>query len=114
MAIGMVAGYLIFSRIRNKRAISDEKVLIVGASSGVGLEIAREYAQQRGKDVSLHLVARKPLNNVCQDLQSSGIKSVTSTQADVTKPAEVYKLAQELKQAWPQIDTVIIWYVIGG
>lgn len=111
LAIGFVTVYIFRPRRLHKRTISDEKILVVGASSGVGLEIAREYAQQRGKDISLHLVARKPLDKICKDLQDSGIASVTSTQADVSDPADVHKLVQEVHQTWSRVDTIIIWSV---
>lgn len=104
-----IALYTLRQTSLRKRSIANEKILIVGASSGVGLELAKEHAAR--SDVSLHLVARRPLDALCKSLSTGSTASVRNSQVDVSVPTEVCRLVDEIGQAWSRIDTVIVWSV---
>lgn len=109
LAVATAAALYALRQKTSQRSIADEKVLIIGASSGVGLELAKEYARTTGNQVSLHIVARRSLDTLCQTLVEEGAAAVTSSQADVTSPSDVHNLASKLLAEWSRLDTVIIW-----
>ncbi|WP_338780729.1 SDR family oxidoreductase [Metabacillus sp. FJAT-52054] len=71
-------------------------VLITGASGGIGMELAKIAA---GKGYSLILAARneKKLLELKAELESKHGISVVIHQADLSKPEEITKMAEELK-----------------
>lgn len=115
-ALALVFGYLRAKRRSNTRSLAHENILILGASSGVGKELAIRYACSR-RAVSLHLVARRPLDlDMFSRSTTEGQDTVdiASTQADVTKPEDVARLAEEVAKRWKRVDTIIIWCVEKG
>ena len=114
-SVALFAGLLglttLFLRSGSKphRKISKETILIIGASSGVGLETAIRYAEQRGKDITLLLVARRPLAELQQRLNALGSGEVHTYNADVSQASEVFRLFNEIKEQHAKIDTVIVW-----
>ncbi|MBS2968175.1 SDR family oxidoreductase [Metabacillus sp. KIGAM252] len=71
-------------------------VLITGASGGIGMELAKIAA---GKGYSLILAARneKKLLELKADLEKKHGISVVVHQADLSKPEEITKMAEEFK-----------------
>lgn len=111
-SLAIIAGLLsltavFWKRSKAKRALSEEHVLIVGASSGVGLELALLYARQPG--VHLHLVARRSLQDVAEQCRGLGVNGIDTTQGDVTSPEAVVDLVNCVRRRWDRIDTLIIW-----
>lgn len=94
------------------RTVHDENVIIVGASSGVGLELALHYARQTsntgGKKVNLHLVARRSLTDLEKRCKQEGASDVSSSMADASDPKDVLRLYQDVKGRWDRVDTIIV------
>ena len=88
-----------------------ERILIVGASSGVGEAIALHYARSRGKEVSLCLVARRQPQEVCRKVLGFGASGSYAACADVTEASDVLRLHADICRQWNRLDTLIIWYV---
>ncbi|KAF7781045.1 hypothetical protein PRUB_b0138 [Pseudoalteromonas rubra] len=87
--------------------------LITGASSGIGLELARLHAQQGG---DLVLVARSEnkLNALKKELeQSHGVNACVIT-ADLTEPASAQAIYNETKRQGIEIDILINNAGFGG
>ncbi|KNC65995.1 short-chain dehydrogenase, partial [Pseudoalteromonas rubra] len=87
--------------------------LITGASSGIGLELARLHAQQGG---DLVLVARSEnkLNALKKELeQSHGVNACVIT-ADLTDPASAQTIYNETKRQGIEIDILINNAGFGG
>ncbi|KAG0277506.1 hypothetical protein BGZ95_005844 [Linnemannia exigua] len=86
---------------------AEERVVIIGASSGIGSELARIYA---GRHAHVVLVARRMelLQQLVQELTPTA-GSMHAVQGDVTLPEDVRRITVEsLKALNGKIDTLII------
>ncbi|KAH7026835.1 hypothetical protein BKA57DRAFT_480089, partial [Linnemannia elongata] len=86
---------------------ADERVVIIGASSGIGSELARIYA---GRHAHVVMVARRMelLQQLIQELSSTA-GSIHAVQGDVTLPEDVRRITLEsLKALNGKVDTLII------
>lgn len=86
---------------------ADERVVIIGASSGIGSELARIYANRHAHVV---LVARRMelLQQLVQELTPAA-GSIHAVQGDVTLPEDVRRITLEsLKALNGRVDTLII------
>lgn len=97
-------------RNRHQRHLKGERVLILGASSGVGHAIARRYAQ-RGARVCV--VARradkiKALQDEieCGRGTSSSSSSCLGQVADMTVVADMVRVREAIEAAWGGLDTM--------
>ena len=87
--------------------------LVTGASSGIGMEIARVHAKLGG---DLVLVARREqrLNDLKKELQNSYGVTVHVKQADLTNEKEREHLYQQLKNENIDIDYLVNNAGFGG
>jgi NAD(P)-dependent dehydrogenase (short-subunit alcohol dehydrogenase family) len=87
------------------RALEDRRALVTGASSGIGLAIARAMAEAGAR---LWLVARdeQKLTGVAQPLRDQGIEVVTSA-ADLTDSSQLHRLTAEVAGRWPRLDVLV-------
>ncbi|GAC57505.1 putative oxidoreductase [Gordonia hirsuta DSM 44140 = NBRC 16056] len=83
-----------------------DRIIITGASSGLGEGMAREYAK-RGR--SLGLAARRldKLEDIAADL-STQAKQIALTRLDVTDTDDVFRAFAELRDALGGLDRVIV------
>ncbi|KAK3827533.1 MAG: hypothetical protein J3Q66DRAFT_320496 [Benniella sp.] len=113
VALPLLIGSLVVSRVRQppprttRIPVSQERVVIVGASSGIGAELARIYARRQAHVV---VVARRIelLQQLVHEL-SPDAGSIHAIQGDVTSTNDVRQLTLEsLKVLKGGIDTLII------
>lgn len=80
--------------------------LITGASSGIGTEFAYQLAQ---RDYNLVLVARRKelLDNIAKDIQNTLSISIYCFSADLSAPAGLQDLYQQVEQHELEIDLLI-------
>lgn len=85
---------------------SKKNILITGASSGIGLQIAKELANE---NCTLILTARRgeTLKNIKEDLKNKPAR-VFVYKNDVAKKEDVRKVYSEVKAHIPQIDIAIL------
>lgn len=86
-------------------AFADKRVLVTGASSGIGREAALAFAAA-GAKVGLVARRREPLEAVAEDIRSRGGWAL-ALPADVTRPAAVRRAFAELTAAVGGVDIVL-------
>jgi NAD(P)-dependent dehydrogenase (short-subunit alcohol dehydrogenase family) len=85
------------------KRISDQVVVIVGASSGIGLACARDFGR-RGAKVVLAARNRDDLERAAEEIAREGGLAVAVV-ADVTAPADMETVAERAVAAFGRIDT---------
>lgn len=83
---------------------SKKTTLITGGISGIGHSIAKQAAQDNN---TLILVQRRSSDKIESELKKLGAKSVIQLQYDLSDPANIQKLVDELKIKKIDIDILI-------
>jgi short-subunit dehydrogenase len=86
--------------------MAQHTVLVTGASSGIGMELARLFAQQ-GHNLVLLARGRKSLEALAQELQTQYRGSAQVLDADLCDPKAPTAIAQELEKRHIQIDVLV-------
>jgi len=100
-----------FRRRALKVPRTDERILILGASSGIGRAIAHEYA---ARNAHVCVVARreadlKKVVEECGALSSRGdAPAVFSVAADFTSVKDMVRVRERIEREWKGIDTVVV------
>lgn len=100
LAIGVPALYLL-TRNSSRRHVQDERVLILGASSGVGHAIARQYSQRAAR---ICVVARTA--DKVQSLEAECGENCIGQVADFTVVDDMVRVRQVIEAAWGGLDTI--------
>src|SRR5437870_1097412 len=82
-------------------------VLVTGASSGLGAEMAIAYAR-RGARVALFARRLEALDSVAARCQLAGAAEAIVLVGDVTERDDVSRVLAELDQRWPRLDRVVL------
>jgi 3-oxoacyl-[acyl-carrier protein] reductase len=88
-----------------ERQLEGKKVLITGASSGIGKAIAILFAKE-GADLCVVARRAEELSKVAEQCRAVGVK-VLDLNVDITKKTEVEKMAIESLSVFDQIDILI-------
>jgi len=80
--------------------------LITGASSGIGLELAKQFAAG-GDDLVLTARSEDKLNELAKELLQSHKVTVTVITCDLSKVDEVDRLYDRIRDSGIEIDTVV-------
>ncbi|MBT9777407.1 SDR family NAD(P)-dependent oxidoreductase [Clostridium sp. MCC353] len=83
----------------------NKKVVITGASSGMGEAIARTYAKE-GADLCLIARSEDRLKELCRELEQEGVKAVYYA-ADLINPEEIEAAAGFAFAAFDRIDILV-------
>jgi len=90
----------------NYRPLKGQKALVTGASSGIGLGVARALAGA-GADVAVNYVTDPNSANVVVDeLKRAGVNAM-AIRADVSREDQVKAMFQELLGAWGTVDILV-------
>src|SRR4051794_39265979 len=87
------------------KPLSDQVIVITGASSGIGLVTAR-LASQRGAAVVLTARNASDLAAAVASIRNAGGRAIAQP-ADVTDPEQVSAVAEEARRQFGRIDTWI-------
>lgn len=88
-----------------KRNFEDQRVIITGASSGIGRELARQLASQ-GANLVLGARREKELWAVAEECQALGAQAI-ATLTDVTEQSQCKQLIEKAVDSYGGIDMLI-------
>ncbi|KAG6824186.1 hypothetical protein H0H92_007744 [Tricholoma furcatifolium] len=91
---------------------SEERVLVLGASSGIGQCIARQYAQ-RGARVCVVGRREDKVKAVAEECKAASTSDSPTTRvlgiaADFADVGDMVRLRERLKKEWQGVDTIIV------
>ena len=88
------------------RSLNNRRILLTGASSGIGRELALQLAPI---GVKLCIVARseKPLVELAEQLRQLGAASAVPIVGDVTDPELRSRLVEHIRNEWGALDLLI-------
>jgi short-subunit dehydrogenase len=86
-------------------SMKDKVVIITGASSGIGLALAKEFAQQGAK---LSLAARSidKLEDIVKEFENSGTEAI-AVKTDVSKEVDCKTLVDKTLEKFGKIDILV-------
>ena len=109
LALVIVQGFFLQHRRWRKQLVfgANATVLITGASSGIGLEIAKIFSLSRCRVV---LVARDStrLEEAAEACRRLGAAEVTTVAADITTEAGALRIVSELKQRYQRLTYLVL------
>ena len=110
----VLSAYWLFRRSKkSKRCIEDEVVVVIGASSGVGLAVAKLYASsaEAANRRTIHIVARsRELLKIASEIISEpGSQAVHAHIADACSEDDLAELVTSIRQSSGRIDTLVFW-----
>lgn len=85
--------------------IPDEKVLIIGASSGIGKELAKQFAARGSKVI---ISARRKSELEAVSLECGG--NTKYCISDIGQYGSIQNLKDYTVKEFGDIDTLVIWY----
>lgn len=93
--------------------MAGERVLITGASSGIGAALALELSRA-GMRVALSARRRNALESVAKQCREQGAAEAIIVVADVSDPREAARAVKEAESAFDGLDIVVANAGIGG
>jgi short-subunit dehydrogenase len=93
--------------LRPAKCTPGSVVVITGASSGIGEEVAYRYSR-RGYKIVISSRTRADLSRVAEGCKELGAHSVLAVQIDVREERDCMKLIEETIQAYGRIDILVL------
>lgn len=90
---------------RDRLALGGKTIVLTGAASGIGAELARQLAA-RGCHLALVDLRREPLYAVAEEARQAGVQ-VSTHVVDLGDRTALGALVQELTLRWPRIDVLV-------
>jgi short-subunit dehydrogenase len=84
----------------------DKAVLVTGASSGIGAELARQLGEA-GANLTLAARRRELLENVAQQIRVSGRSRPLVAECDVTRDGDLERAVTQSVGQWGKLDIVV-------
>ncbi len=86
--------------------IPDHRVLVTGASGGIGSAVTRLVSQAGGKVAINYLSDQESAEDLLTQVEADGGSGIT-VQADISQPEQVKAMFQKIDQEWQGVDIVI-------
>ncbi|HEX9967552.1 MAG TPA: SDR family NAD(P)-dependent oxidoreductase [Solirubrobacterales bacterium] len=87
-------------------SVASKRVLLTGASSGIGRELAKELAS-RGASLALAARRRPLLESLAEEIGSDGGRPPFVVEADLARPGTARELAEAAGEALGAVDVLI-------
>lgn len=89
--------------------MNSQVILITGASAGIGEELARQLARERGAGVRLALAARRAdrMESLARELQEKFGTETLVRATDVTHPGQIERLIGAVEERWGRLDVLV-------
>ncbi len=88
------------------RFLAERRILLTGASSGIGRDLALQIAQH-GAHLLLLARRQEALDQLTEELRSLGAGSATSLVGDISDPATRAAAIEKIQQDWGTLDLLI-------
>ena len=88
-----------------KRMVENKVVIITGAASGIGFEIAKTFAEN-GSQVVLTDINEAGVEQASQELRQNGWSAI-GLKADVTRESEIENMMKQTYEKYGRIDVLI-------
>lgn len=105
LGIGAVAAYTLLEKKRSNESFQDKVVLITGGSRGLGLILARNFADE-GAKVAVCARDAEEVQRAKEDLRNRGAE-VFAAVCDVRNQSEVNDLIETVCNYYGQIDVLV-------
>ena len=99
----------ITTRSSTPRTMRMQKIVILGATSGIALEIQRQLARQ-GQDLLLVARSAQRLSELQSDLLARGALQVLTIAADLADVRQHAQVFDFVRRSFPNFDTVLLAY----
>jgi len=99
----------ITTRSSTPRTMRMQKIVILGATSGIALEIQRQLARQ-GQDLLLVARSAQRLSELQSDLLARGAQQVLTIAADLADVRQHAQVFDFVRRSFPNFDTVLLAY----
>jgi uncharacterized protein len=86
--------------------IAGSRVLVTGASSGIGRELARELAS-RGAELAIGARRRPLLEELAEEIAASGRSAPAVIEGDLSQPGAARALAADAERALGRVDVLV-------
>lgn len=103
--VGALLALRTFSRRKHEFSFKDRTVLITGGSRGLGLVLARMFAEQ-GAKIAICSRTQHQLDAACQELKAGGA-NVLALNCDVTSQTQVKRMIKEIKSTLGPVEVLI-------
>lgn len=84
--------------------LANKKAVITGGSEGIGLAIARAFTVQ---EAEVWLIGRNEDKLAAAQVSLSTSNTVHTTAADLTDPNAVLRVAEQIRNTWPEVDVLV-------
>lgn len=82
-------------------------VVITGSTSGIGLGIAKKFAEKGVKLVINGFADQQTVDKVSSELKACGAEEVLYKGADLSKPEEITKMFDEILKQYRKVDVLV-------
>ena len=103
--VGTLLALRAFSRQKQEFSFKDRTVLITGGSRGLGLVLARMFAEQ-GARIAICSRTQHQLDAAKEELKAGGA-AVLAFNCDVTSQAQVKAMVSEITETWGPVEVLI-------